>query len=399
MKRVYRLSLFSIREIVSQFKLISVRPEGVEIMGRKSAFYIFKIKALTAPAANILKQEALSAGAELATAWNVVRASDVLTDAVLMGTYRQIDIIVSKIRLQQFGLSEVAEELYSAIRNFFYGEVNFKYGNSHLNFDNGPKIMGIVNVTPDSFYDGGSFFSADAAVEHGIELYEQGADIIDIGGQSTRPGSKVVDEADEKSRVIPVIKQLREKIKIPISIDTMKSKVAMEAIENGADIVNDVSAMSYDRNMAEIVKKYNAGIILMHMKGDPETMQKSPEYDDVIAEVLSYLEQRSEYAMRKGIDRRYIAIDPGIGFGKTVKHNLLILKHVKAFKSLGFPVLIGASRKSFIGKLTNTEVNRRLYGSLGAALWAISQGVDLIRVHDVKETKQMISIIKHIMDI
>ncbi len=398
MKKVYLLSPVSVREISSHFKSLEVHPEGIDIMNKKAVFYTFKIKSLSSPAANILKQEALAAGAELATAWSVIKDPDTITDAILMGTYRQIEIISDKIASQQFGLSVVAEELRTDIKNLFHPHPVLKYKDSFLSFTDGPRLMGIINVTPDSFSDGGKYFSTQAAVEHGIALAEQGADILDIGGESTKPGAESVDSEEEKRRVLPVIKQLREKVKIPLSIDTMKADVAAQALENGADIVNDVSALSFDNAMPEVIKRYRAGVVLMHMQGTPRTMQSSPEYHDVIGEILSYLEQRAHYAEQMGIDKEHIAIDPGIGFGKTIKHNLLILKGIKAFKALGFPVLVGASRKSFIGKITDTDADERLSGSLASALWAATHGVDIIRVHDIKETKQALLMTNHIMD-
>ena len=398
MKKVYLLSPVSVREIAAHFKSLAVHPEGIEIMGKKAVLYTFKIKSLSSPAANILKQEALAAGAELATAWSVIKDPNTMSDALLMGTYRQIELVSDKIASQQFGLSAVAEELRTALQNLFHRHPVLKYKDSSLMFTDGPKLMGVVNVTPDSFSDGGKFFSTQAAVEHGIALAEQGADILDIGGESTKPGSESVGSEEETRRVLPVIKQLREKVKIPLSVDTMKADVAAEALENGADIVNDVSAMSFDNAMSGVVKKYRAGVVLMHMQGTPRTMQMSPEYHDVIGEILSYLEQRANFAVQMGIDREHIAIDPGIGFGKTIRHNLLILKEIKAFKALGFPVLIGASRKSFIGKITESDTGERLSGSLASALWAATHGVDIIRVHDIKETKQALVMTNHIMD-
>lgn len=398
MKRVYLLNPVSDREVVSYFQAIAVHPDGIEIMEKKSAFYTFRIKDLTSPAANVLKQEALAAGAELATAWNVIKDPDITADALLMGTYRQMEIIVRKIKAQQFGLSDIAVQLESAIGNLFNASVHFRYRDTSMDFENGPKLMGVVNVTPDSFSDGKRYFSADAAVAHALSLCEDGADIIDIGGESTRPGSDPVDAGEEKRRVIPVIKRLREKTGIPISIDTVKSEVAAQALENGADIVNDVSAMTFDPDMPHVIGKYRAGVVLMHMKGTPKTMQVEPEYGDVMAEVLSFLEQRAAAAEKAGIGRDCIILDPGIGFGKTIRHNLLLLKHIRAFKSLGFPVLVGASRKSFIGQLANAGTGDRMPGSIAAAVWAAAQGVDIIRVHDVKETKQALTITQHIRE-
>ncbi len=398
MKKVYLLSPVSAREMASYFRSLKAHEDGIEIMEKKAVFYAFRIKALSAPAANILKQEALAAGAELATAWSVIKDPGTLTDAILTGTYRQIEIVCAKIKDQQFGLPPVADELLAAIGCLFGRKTVLKYGDSVMEFGGGPRLMGVLNVTPDSFSDGGRFFSPEAAVEHGLELCEQGADMLDVGGESTRPGSEAVDAEEEKRRVVPVIRRLRERVKIPISIDTMKSEVAAGAMENGADIVNDVSAMGFDDRMPEVVRRYKAGVVLMHMQGTPKTMQQGPAYTDVMEEVLTYLDRRVRYATGMGIERDRIAVDPGIGFGKTVRHNLLLLKHVRAFKALGLPLLVGASRKSFVGKLADAGTDERVPGSLAAAVWAAAHGADILRVHDVRETRQALAIARSIMD-
>ncbi len=399
MKRVCLVSPASIREIVSHLEALAVHPEGIEIMNRKAVFYTFRIKSLSAPAANILKQEALAAGAELATAWNVIKAPDTLSDALLMGTSRQIGIIAGKIASQQFGLPGIAEELRTALDNLYGERRTFRCRDTVLEFAGGPKLMGILNVTPDSFSDGGKYFSPEAALEHGLALCGEGADILDIGGESTKPGSTPVSAGEEMRRVIPVIRELRKRVGILLSIDTTKASVAAEALENGADIVNDISALNADADMPGVVKKYRAGVILMHMQGTPATMQISPSYDDVMIEVLSYLDERARFAVEEaGIDRTCIAVDPGIGFGKTARHNLSLLKDIRAFRTLGFSVLAGASRKSFIGTTTGADAGARLPGSLAAAVWAATHGVDIIRVHDIKETKQALAMASAILD-
>ncbi len=398
MKKVYLINLLSRKEIVTYFKSISVHTEGINIMDKKSLFYMFKINGLASPAANILKQEALSAGAELATSWRVIVDSRAKTDAFLIGTLRQIDIISKKIKEQQFGLAPISEELEQAIKNLLNNTARLKYKNHFFNLTGRPVIMGILNVTPDSFSDGGRFAFKDTAVEKALELVKEGADIIDIGGESTRPGAVSVDAEEEINRVMPVVKELRKHTKTTISIDTMKSAVALKALENGADIVNDVSAMRHDPAMIHVVKNYRSGIVLMHMRGTPRTMQTSIRYKDVLAEVLTFLDDRIKYAINNGIEKERIIIDPGIGFGKALSHNLLLLKNIRTFKTLGVPVLVGVSRKSFIGKITGVDVDQRLYGSLSSALWCVTQGVDIIRVHDIKETKQAIDVIKGIMN-
>jgi dihydropteroate synthase len=248
-------------------------------------------------------------------------------------------------------------------------------------------VMGILNVTPDSFSDGGSFIDPNAAVDRALEMVEQGADIIDIGGESTRPGADPVVATDEIRRTVPVIEKIREQSDIPVSIDTTKSDVARLALEAGADMINDVSALESDPEMADLVVEYGAGVILMHMKGTPRTMQSNPTYGNVIDEVRDYLKARIAVAIQHGIARDHIVIDPGIGFGKTTEHNLALLRGLPELAGCGGPLLVGASRKSFIGQLTGrTAPKDRRAGSLGAAAWAVANGAHILRVHDVLET-------------
>ena len=266
------------------------------------------------------------------------------------------------------------------------------------------KIMGILNVTPDSFYDGGKYNKTELAIKHAEEMIEEGADIIDIGGESTRPGAEPISIEEEKKRVLPVISELRKRNKdIKISVDTYKSEVAEEAIDMGATIVNDVSGLQFDKNMPEVISKKNVSVIIMHIKGTPRDMQINPTYEDVVKEIKEFLKERIEYATENGINKRNIFIDPGIGFGKTTEHNLEILKRLKEFKELGFPVVLGTSRKSFIGRILGTEENpippeERLEGSIATYVWAVIQGVDILRVHDVKQTKMALKVIDRIIN-
>jgi dihydropteroate synthase len=253
-------------------------------------------------------------------------------------------------------------------------------------------VMGIVNVTPDSFSDGGKFFDADMAAAHGVRLEEEGADVVDVGGESTRPGAEPVPAEEEIRRVVPVIRKLRAKIKIPISIDTVKSEVARAALDAGADIVNDVSALRVDAAMAALVAREVVPIILMHMQGTPRTMQQNPAYADVVSEVAGFLKERSDYAARCGIAEENTIIDPGIGFGKNLEHNLALLHGLPALAALGLPLLVGASRKAFIGRLLDVGAEERLEGSLAAAVAAALAGANMIRVHDVKEAVRALCI-------
>ncbi|NOU35221.1 MAG: dihydropteroate synthase [Kiritimatiellaceae bacterium] len=246
-------------------------------------------------------------------------------------------------------------------------------------------IMGILNATPDSFSDGGKFLALEKAVVRGLQMVEEGADIIDIGGESTRPGATPVQALEEIARTVPVIKKLREKTDALISIDTRKAEVARAAVAAGADIINDISALS-DSGMAAVAAESGAGLVLMHMLGTPETMQNDPRYDDVVFDVRNFLEERTAFAVSRGIAPEQIALDPGIGFGKTDEHNLALLNGIPALAASGCPVLIGASRKGFIGRLTGKNPDDRLAGSLAVAGFSILHGAHILRVHDVKES-------------
>jgi len=242
--------------------------------------------------------------------------------------------------------------------------------------------VGILNVTPDSFSDGGKFFDPKDAVTHAKQMIKDGADIIDIGGESTRPGSERISKDEELKRVLPVLGALVKEIKVPISIDTMKHEVADECLTRGAHIINDVSGLR-DEKMIEIIARHKAPVVIMHMRGAPGTMQDDTNYKNVVEEVKQYLKEQAGKAKAAGIEQ--IIIDPGIGFGKTVKHNLQLIQHIGDFKELGYPVLIGPSRKSFIGKILNLEADERLEGTLAAVTASILYGAEIIRVHDVKE--------------
>jgi dihydropteroate synthase len=256
-----------------------------------------------------------------------------------------------------------------------------------------PRIMGIVNVTPDSFSDGGTLGDAQTALDHARRLEDAGADILDIGGESTRPGSEPVSLEDERARVLPVIEGLAGKVEARISIDTRKAELMREAVTAGADIINDVSALSYDPEALVAVAELGVPVILMHALGDPKTMQDNPVYDDVLLDVFDYLEARVDACVHAGIAREKIVIDPGIGFGKTLAHNLALMSGLSLFHGLGVPILLGASRKRFIGTITGVaEAGERGAGSVGAALAAVAQGAQIVRVHDVEQTKQALQV-------
>lgn len=253
-------------------------------------------------------------------------------------------------------------------------------------------VMGIVNVTPDSFSDGGDHATTEEAVKHGLRLVSEGADILDVGGESTRPGSEEVPPDVEAARVLPVIERLARETGVPISVDTRHAEVAHAAVEAGASIINDVSGFR-DPAMVEAAARCDAGLVVMHMLGEPKTMQVDPRYDDVVGEVSAFLVERAEALRKAGVDADRICVDPGIGFGKTLEHNLALLRALPDFAELGYPVLVGASRKRMIGDVTGeADPKRRLGGSVAVALWAAAHGAHVVRVHDVRETKQALAV-------
>ncbi len=254
-------------------------------------------------------------------------------------------------------------------------------------------VMGIVNVTPDSFSDGGRFLDVDLAIEHGVELVRQGADLLDVGGESTRPGSAGVGVEEELERVLPVIRGLAARVAVPISVDTSKALVAEQALLAGAHIVNDVTALRGDPDLAEVVRRHRAGLVLMHMQGTPATMQVDPRYDDVVTEVVSFLEARLQQAAHLGIAGEQVVLDPGIGFGKTLEHNLRLLAGLGALGRLHRPVLLGVSRKGFLGKLLGRDVSQRLAGSLACVCHALAhRSAHLFRVNDVAPTRDILRV-------
>lgn len=257
--------------------------------------------------------------------------------------------------------------------------------------------MGILNVTPDSFYDGGKHNNEEHAIEHAMTMIEEGADIIDVGGESTRPNAEPVSLDEELKRVIPVIEKIRACSDVPISIDTYKAKVARKACEAGADIINDISGLTFDTDMAPLAGRLGTYVVIMHIKGTPKDMQKDPYYDDVVSEISDFFRGQMEVAKRAGIADDRIILDPGIGFGKRVEDNLKILKLLGEFKKLGKPLLIGTSMKSFIGYVTDSPVEERSEGSLASTVVSVMNGADILRVHDVKKTREVVKLVRAIM--
>jgi dihydropteroate synthase len=266
--------------------------------------------------------------------------------------------------------------------------MEFQLKGQRLTLDR-PLLMGIVNVTPDSFFDGGRFYDLQRAVAHALRLVEEGADLLDIGAESTRPGASPVDEQEERRRLVPIVAAVAKAVSVPISVDTSKAEVARAAIDAGAIMVNDVTALRGDSAMVDVVAQAGAGLVLMHMQGTPDTMQHAPRYDDVVGEVAQFLAERVRFAIDHGVAKDRIVVDPGIGFGKTLGHNLDLLANLRVFTELGYPLLVGPSRKGFIGQLTDQSVDERGWGTAGAVALAVEQGANILRVHDVGSMKDV----------
>jgi dihydropteroate synthase len=259
-------------------------------------------------------------------------------------------------------------------------------------------VMGILNITPDSFSDGGRYLDPGRAVERGLEMVEAGADLVDVGGESTRPGAQRISREGGRERVVPVIRALARQSDVAVSVDTSRAAVAEQALEAGARVINDISALRFDPEMPGLASRSGAGLVLMHMQGTPQSMQQAPSYADVVEEVLAFLKDALARAVHAGISAEQVVLDPGIGFGKCLEHNLSLLRHINRLCSLGRPVLVGASRKSFVGEITGRPVDRRLAGSLAAAAAAVGSGAQVVRVHDVAETVDTLRVLQAIRD-
>ncbi len=379
-----RVRCFDSREAARiYFEKLGSSKSGAAIMAPKAVFNAVIVENLDNRAVNILKQEMLALGGEAATNEQVSRFRLGTSDTVLLGTRKQFDSLQKKLALQPFGLKAVGGELARVLNNYERRDLSFTVGSFDLDLGSRPLIMGILNITPDSFSDGGRFFQPETALNHARQLVEDGADIIDIGGESSRPGAVPVSLAEEQKRVWPVIEALRE-LNVPISIDTYKAEVAKGALERGAVIINDISALNFDPKMAEIVAEHDAALVLMHMRGNPRNMQKDPRYENLIGEIIDYWRKGIEKAVQAGVDRKKIILDPGIGFGKTLRHNLEIHNRLEEFQGLGQPLLLGSSRKAFIGAITGRPVAERAWGTAASIAWAASRGINMVRVHDVR---------------
>ncbi len=387
------IKINNLEEALAIFQKIGVDPYGIEAMAPKTLNINILLKDKSCRVANIIKQEMLSIGGDAAVARGSISCSIAATDVLIMGTLKQISALIKKIEKQPFGLNLIADDISEILKNNMQNQYILKTSQREIILGKKTIVMGILNVTPDSFSDGGLYYNQKPVVDRALQMIDEGADIIDIGGESSRPGAKPVEAKMELERVIPIIEKLVKKTKTPISIDTTKAKVAGYALASGAEIVNDISALNGDKKMAKTVSDARAALIVMHMRGNPQNMQKDNlVYNDLMGEIISYLKDSSEKAIGTGIDKKCLVVDPGIGFGKTAEDNYKIIKNLAELKGLGFPIMIGPSRKSFIGKVIGGKPHERIEGTAAAVTAAIINGAKIVRVHDVAAMKKVCAV-------
>ncbi len=374
---------------------ISVDPYGVQIMAPKASTILIRLNALSTICGNILKQEMLSIGADAAVARGCLTGKIKKTDCILMGTYAQFARLCEKLSKQPFGLSALGKEIARNLANYRKEDFALRLGSRTLDLGSRSHIMGIINLTPDSF-SGDGLYGKDPSVvlEQAALMAESGADILDVGGESSRPGARPVPVKEELARTVPAIKKIAA-LKVPVSVDTAKPEVADACLDSGAVMVNDISGCS-DPRMLKVIRLHKAAVVIMHMKGKPRTMQKDPQYASLMDEIIASLEKAVLRGLDAGIPEEKIIIDPGIGFGKTLEHNLEIVNRLRDLKVLGRPVLIGTSRKSFIGKLLDAPAQDRLFGTVASCCAAVANGAHIVRVHDVGPVKQALTVIDSI---
>jgi dihydropteroate synthase len=367
-------------------------PSGIKIMQRKMVHLVISVENVQARAAHIIKEVMLSKGGECSTPRQLLLAEGTeRLRVIMMGTLTQFRLVMRNLDRQPFGLKALARELRVVIDSAFGPTPRVVEAGGHeLTLGGRTLVMGVINTTPDSFSDGGSFDTLEKARTRALEMEKAGADIIDIGGESTRPGAEPLPLKEELRRTVPLIESLAGELGVPISIDTYKSEVAARALNAGASILNDISALRFDEALAPLAAERGVPVILMHMQGEPRGMQENPQYEDVVGDISRFLRERAAAAIEAGISREKLLVDPGIGFGKTVEHNLEILRRIEEFHSLSYPLVLGTSRKRFIGSVLDRPVDRRLLGTAATVAFAVARGVDVVRVHDVEEMVEVV---------
>jgi len=368
----------TIEQVEKHLFEIGVDSRGIKIMRLKALFQCIRLDKVPAKIANILKQEMLSIGGEAAVTREAVINSDILTSVLLMGTHNDYKKLVRKLKMQPFKLPELGRQIEILIQNIQNQFKPLKVGNYTLPIGERTIVMGILNLTPDSFSDGGKFFDTNKAVDRALQMIEEGADIIDVGAESTRPGHTPIEAEEEFQRLMPVLGKLLKEIPVPISVDTYKAATARRVLDMGVHMINDVWGLQKDLQLAHVVSGYGVPVVVMHN-------QNSIEYDNFMGDVIAFLRESIQIAEGAGIDSDKIIIDPGMGFGKALEHNLEIMVRLDELKVLGKAILLGTSRKSMIGKVLDLHVEERMEGTAATVALGIAKGANIIRVHDVKE--------------
>lgn len=381
----HAVSISDRTEALGFLEAIGASSAGIEYMIPKAVFRCLKLKDIPSRAANLIKQEMLAKGGEAAVAKNVALGEG-SSDVLLLGTLKQYQLLTEKLKRQPFGLRTIATEIEAILLALESkaSTLQLAHGKT-LELGQRTLVMGILNVTPDSFTDGGRYNDTDKAVQHALEMKAAGADIIDVGGASSRPDSSMATAEEELGRVLPVIKKLAQE-DIILSVDTFRAEVAQQVLDHGAHLINDIGSLQMDDGLAQVLAEWQAPVVLMHNRMQ---INQGQPYADLIADIIRELNQSITTAVTAGLSREQIIIDPGVGFGKTVAENRLLIKRLKDFKSLGCPILLGTSRKSFIGRTLDLDVEERLEGSLATAAMGIMNGADIIRVHDVRASKRV----------
>lgn len=392
------LSSRSRNDLIHELRKIKVDSYGIAIMAPKADHYLIRLAKVSSIAANILKQEMLSLGGDVAISRQSITGKDKYTGCVVMGNFTQLARLVDKLKMQPFKLGEIGDSMKKMLSE--YAKESYAFRCRNYAFDTAHKtfVVGIINVTPDSFSGDGLLSTRPTTDELRKAIFKkveqcvkEGADIIDIGAESSRPGAAPVSAQEEIGRLAPFLARLIREFKLPFSVDTYKPPVARAALDAGASIINDITGLK-NFTMRTLIAKYKAGAVIMHMRGRPQTMQRNPRYHSIIDEILLFFRKALDAAHAAGIPSENIILDPGIGFGKTLEHNLEIMRSLREFKVLGRPLLLGVSRKSFIGTLLNAERNKRLFGTAASVAVAVRDGVDFIRVHDVGAMREVVTI-------
>jgi dihydropteroate synthase len=385
------LDLKSREELIREMKRLGADPPGIGLMFPKGLTRAIRLSDVPCKIANLLKQELLSRGGDCAVSHGTLTHSVETTDVLMLATERQYRKLIRKLKRQNFfDLLRLSDALLKCVRHMNRTRYPVQLGERTVDLGCRTHVMGILNVTPDSFSDGGLTLDPENACARALALSAAGADVIDVGGESTRPGAAQVSEAEELARVLPVVERLQPHGELCISVDTYKARVAERAIAAGARMINDISGLRFDPEMAPVLADGRVAVVLMHIKGTPRDMQQDPVYEDVMGEIIAYLEGSMEIAVAAGIREEHILVDPGIGFGKRLQDNLDILKRLSELKVLGRPIVLGTSRKAFIGAILDLPVSQRVEGTAATVTLGIFNGANMVRVHDVAEMVRVV---------